>query len=81
MGGSARERGSARGRVKEGLIRRLPIISIILVKFKKSKVFMNSPCVAFSCTQAQRGDNDSLRQCIVIVKVSRFPLQMLALLL
>ena len=47
--------------------------------FRKSNLLVDSPCGAFSCSQGQRGDNDSLRQCTVSDRVSRFPTHPLAL--
>ena len=65
----------------EGPSRRLAIIFVVSALFGKSNLLMDSPCGAFSCSQGQRGDNSSLRQCTVLVRVSRFPSQPLALLL
>ena len=44
----------------EGLSRRLSIISIISAMFWKSNLLLDSPYGAFSCSQGQRGDNNSL---------------------
>ena len=63
----------------EGPNRGLSIISAVSAMFRKSNLLIDSPCGAVSCSQGQRGDNDSLRQCTVSVRVSRFPSHPLAL--